>query len=79
MQNHYNLVYREEEREMFPTLKVRLVLFSYLSKRFFNFEYIFSTWALVRFPGPLLLAVFLRVLMEMIRPAHRVMGMDIDL
>ena len=21
MQNHYNLVYREEEREMFPTLK----------------------------------------------------------
>jgi hypothetical protein len=23
MQNHYNLVYREEEREVFPTLKVR--------------------------------------------------------
>lgn len=23
MQNHYSLVYREEEREMFPTLKVR--------------------------------------------------------
>lgn len=22
MQNHYSLVYREEEREMFPTLKV---------------------------------------------------------
>lgn len=22
MQNHYNVVYREEEREMFPTLKV---------------------------------------------------------
>ena len=22
MQNHYNLVYREEEREMYPTLKV---------------------------------------------------------
>ena len=22
MQNHYNLVYREEEREMFPTLKL---------------------------------------------------------
>jgi aryl-alcohol dehydrogenase-like predicted oxidoreductase len=22
MQNHYNLIYREEEREMFPTLKV---------------------------------------------------------
>ena len=26
MQNHYNLVYREEEREMFPTLKVRSCL-----------------------------------------------------
>lgn len=24
MQNHYNLVYREEEREMFPTLEVGL-------------------------------------------------------
>ena len=24
MQNHYNLVYREEEREMLPTLKVSL-------------------------------------------------------
>ena len=23
MQNHHNLLYREEEREMFPTLKVR--------------------------------------------------------
>ena len=23
MQNHYNLLYREEEREMFPTLNVR--------------------------------------------------------
>lgn len=25
VQNHHNLVYREEEREMFPTLKVGLV------------------------------------------------------
>ena len=24
MQNHYNLLYREEEREMMPTLKVGL-------------------------------------------------------
>ena len=24
MQNHYNPIYREEEREMMPTLKVRL-------------------------------------------------------
>lgn len=23
MQNHYNILYREEEREMMPTLKVR--------------------------------------------------------
>jgi aryl-alcohol dehydrogenase-like predicted oxidoreductase len=23
MQNHYNLIYREEEREMMPTLKVK--------------------------------------------------------
>jgi aryl-alcohol dehydrogenase-like predicted oxidoreductase len=27
MQNHYSLVYREEEREMFPTLKVRQLLY----------------------------------------------------
>ena len=25
MQNHYNLVYREEEREMLPTLKVHAI------------------------------------------------------
>ena len=23
MQNHYSMIYREEEREMFPTLKAR--------------------------------------------------------
>jgi aryl-alcohol dehydrogenase-like predicted oxidoreductase len=23
MQNHYSIIYREEEREMFPTLKVK--------------------------------------------------------
>jgi hypothetical protein len=27
MQNHYNMLYREEEREMFPTLKVCMTLF----------------------------------------------------
>ena len=27
MQNHYSLLYREEEREMFPTLKVCLLVF----------------------------------------------------
>jgi aryl-alcohol dehydrogenase-like predicted oxidoreductase len=26
MQNHHNLLYREEEREMFPTLKVRKIM-----------------------------------------------------
>ena len=26
MQNHYSLAYREEEREMFPTLKVPFLL-----------------------------------------------------
>ena len=31
MQNHYNLLYREEEREMFPTLNVRLVSLSLLT------------------------------------------------
>ena len=46
---------------------------------YFNFEHIFSTWALVRFPGPLLLAVYSHVLMEMRRFAQRVMGMDIDI
>lgn len=27
MQNHYNLAYREEEREMFPTLKISFILY----------------------------------------------------
>lgn len=42
MQNHYNLVYREEEREMLPTLKVRslLCLTDTLSHPFFSP----STW-----------------------------------
>ena len=30
MQNHYNLIYREEEREMFPTLKVILAFTLFL-------------------------------------------------
>ena len=32
MQNHYNLVYREEEREMFPTLKVRTLVSLHISR-----------------------------------------------
>lgn len=31
MQNHYSLVYREEEREMMPTLKVSLIGFTSLA------------------------------------------------
>jgi aryl-alcohol dehydrogenase-like predicted oxidoreductase len=39
MQNHYNLLYREEEREMMPTLKARCrasacVPFTYFSQHF---------------------------------------------
>lgn len=33
MQNHYNLLYREEEREMFPTLKVRISDITYKTWR----------------------------------------------
>ena len=32
MQNHYNLLYREEEREMFPTLKVSDYYFALRSR-----------------------------------------------
>jgi hypothetical protein len=84
MQNHYNLIYREEEREMFPTLKVRTTPLLFFFKFFLiiviKINNILSTWASVRFPGPLLLAVFLRVLMEIIlrRSAHRVMGTNIN-
>ena len=41
MQNHYNLVYREEEREMFPTLKVRLALLYINNQTIFNFQHNF--------------------------------------
>jgi hypothetical protein len=84
MQNHYNLIYREEEREMFPTLKVRttplLLFFKFFLIKVIKINNILSTWASVRFPGPLLLADFLRVLMEIIlrRSAHRVMGTNIN-
>ena len=32
MQNHYNLLYREEEREMFPTLKASHITLSQYGK-----------------------------------------------
>jgi len=37
MQNHYNLIYREEEREMFPTLKVSRTLNIYINIYLFIF------------------------------------------
>ena len=30
MQNHYNLIYREEEREMFPTLNVCVLIYPFM-------------------------------------------------
>ncbi len=53
MQNHYNLVYREEEREMMPTLKVPVPSTS--AVHCFSHDIFFlndSTLAWVRFLGP---------------------------
>ena len=55
MQNHYNLVYREEEREMFPTLKV--VAFFFMGAHPIN-SFFCSTSTLDRFHGPHLVVVF---------------------
>ena len=53
MQNHYNLIYREEEREMFPTLKVALtLLFRWIQ------PIVCSTLTWDRFHGRLLAGVF---------------------
>jgi hypothetical protein len=43
MQNHYNLVYREEEREMFPTLKVGLY-YALSRLEFLNPPFSILTW-----------------------------------
>ena len=40
MQNHYNLLYREEEREMFPTINVRLFYF----RQRYNFNTFLAFW-----------------------------------
>ena len=37
MQNQYSLLYREEEREMFPTLKVSTIMEA-LAMQMFNME-----------------------------------------
>ena len=49
MQNHYNLAYREEEREMFPTLKVREIS---SSKYIHDYWLVRSTTALALSLGP---------------------------
>ena len=57
MQNHYNLIYREEEREMFPTLKVWCWSFFYGSNQYINVSFSDSTLASARSHGLLLLVV----------------------
>ena len=49
MQNHYNAVYREEEREMFPTLKVPTVFPRHLTLELIALPCRLSVLAL--FPG----------------------------
>lgn len=49
MQNHYNLVYREEEREMFPTLKACLLP---IARPCYSVFPPYSTSVSVRFRGP---------------------------
>ena len=56
MQNHYNLIYREEEREMFPTLKVLHLTFFFHG--FNELTFCCSTWMLGQFHGPLLVVAF---------------------
>jgi hypothetical protein len=59
MQDHHNLIYREEEREMFPTLKVRFYQ-SFLRIQVDGFYlYRSSIWELEQSPGLHLLAVSL--------------------
>jgi aryl-alcohol dehydrogenase-like predicted oxidoreductase len=62
MQNHYNALYREEEREMMPTLKVRYLypshMLSFCTDFFKN-----STLTSALSPGLLLLVVFSLALM----------------
>lgn len=53
MQNHYSLIYREEEREMFPTLKVRLsaaCLYVSRARRSYDINDRTSAWAPSRGP-----------------------------
>ena len=74
MQNHYNLIYREEEREMFPTLKVWLF---YGSNQQINILF-GSTSALARSRGLLLLVVFWRALLILILFVDKMMPLTKD-
>ncbi|KAE9408984.1 Aldo/keto reductase [Gymnopus androsaceus JB14] len=46
MQNHYNLVYREEEREMFPTLKIFTYLEEIAKKKEVTMAQVALAWSL---------------------------------
>ena len=71
MQNHYNLIYREEEREMFPTLKVWLWCFFCGDNQYISSFILGSTWASVRFRGLLLLVVLWLAPSVLLVFAHR--------
>jgi hypothetical protein len=60
MQNHYNLIYREEEREMYPTLKV----FALFSMTYFNTQLCFRCSASAVFRGLLSLVDFSHALSQ---------------
>jgi hypothetical protein len=51
MQNHYNLIYREEEREMMPTLKVGRYSRHCDSRNHYDSQFFPSTLASVAFHG----------------------------
>ena len=51
MQNHYSLIYREEEREMFPTLKVGLIADPVVSSIGLTIPLVHSSSAWARYRG----------------------------
>ena len=70
MQNHYSLIYREEEREMLPTLKVRHPY--RISQHLINC--LSSTLVSAPFLGPLLPVVFSPVRRPKARPVAKWTG-----
>ena len=67
MQNHYNLLYREEEREMMPTLKVRTTILPPYTQSSSALILFHSTLASVRSRGLRLPAVLLHTLSESVQ------------